>query len=154
MYRKDVISNADFILKYKSPKPTNKLIYLEDILEKDVEEFLFINRADIIIDEKKIEHKLKPIRIGTVNKGGQGERIYSPMGHAITLSAYGGGVGARTGLYLVNDRVRRLSIPESKKVMGFPKTHYVSEGMQGYQQLGNAVIPNMISFVYDSIKVV
>ena len=35
------------------------------------------------------ERKLRPIRIGTINKGGQGERIYDVNGHAITLSAYG-----------------------------------------------------------------
>lgn len=152
--RKDIISNADFMLKYKSPKPINKYIYLDDILEKEVDKSLYINRADIVIEDKIISHALKPIKVGTVNKGGQGERIYSPMGHAITQSAYGGGVGAKTGLYFVNDKVRRLSIPESKRVMGFPKTHYVTEGIQGYQQLGNAVIPNMISYVYDSLKVV
>ena len=48
----------------------------------------------------------RPIQIGYVNKGGQGERIYSPYGHAITLSAYGGGAGAKTGLYYVNGKIR------------------------------------------------
>ncbi len=37
--------------------------------------------------------------------------------------------------------------------MGFPENHYVSDGMQGYQQLGNAVVPTMIGHVYNSIKV-
>lgn len=153
--RKDAISSEDFVLKYKEPKPNNKPVYLENILEKDIEKHLFINRKDIFIDkDKEVKNQLKPIRIGTVNKGGQGERIYSPKGHAITLSAYGGGVGARTGLYLVDGKVRKLSITEGKKVMGFSKTHYVSDGIQGYQQLGNAVIPSMISHVYDSLRVV
>lgn len=152
--RKDVISGKDFALKYKSPKPNNKQIFLEDILEKKVNESLFIDREDIVISKETVEHQLKPIRIGIVNKGGQGERIYSPLGHAITQSAYGGGIGAKTGLYLIDDRVRRLSINESKKVMGFPIFHYVSDGVQGYQQLGNAVIPDMISHVYNSIKAV
>jgi DNA (cytosine-5)-methyltransferase 1 len=152
--RKDIISNSDFILKYKQPKPNNKQIFLENILEKKVDESLYIDREDIVINKENVEHQLKPIRIGIVNKGGQGERIYSPFGHAITQSAYGGGVGARTGLYLIDDRVRRLSITESKRVMGFPITHFVSDGIQGYQQLGNAVIPDMISYVYNSIKAV
>lgn len=139
-------------LIYSPPKESFKKIYLEDILEKEVNEALFIDRNDMVIDFEDRKHKLEPIRIGHVNKGGQGERIYSEKGHAITLSAFGGGVGARTGLYLIDDKVRRLSINECKKLMGFPKNHYVSEGMQGYQQLGNAVIPPMISHVYDSIK--
>jgi len=141
-------------LVYRPPKATNKLIYLENILEKEVDGALFIDRKDMVIDLNIREHNLEPIRVGQVNKGGQGERIYSDKGHAITLSAFGGGVGARTGLYLVKDRVRRLSIEECKRLMGFPQSHYVSAGMQGYQQLGNAVIPPMIGHVYDSIKVI
>ena len=46
---------------------------------------------------------------GTINKGGQGERVYSPYGHAIALSAYGGGAGAKAGAYLINGRVRKLA---------------------------------------------
>ena len=45
----------------------------------------------------------KPIRIGQINNGGQGERIYSTNGTAVTLEANGGGRGAKTGLYLVYD---------------------------------------------------
>lgn len=58
----------------------------------------------MVIDDSKIPNEtlfndilLKPIRVGTINKGGQGERIYSDLGHAITLSAYGGGPGSKTG---------------------------------------------------------
>ena len=32
-------------------------------------------------------------------RGGQGERIYSPKGIAITLSAHGGGVLLRLGIF-------------------------------------------------------
>ena len=127
------------------PRETRKEIYLEDVLDKEVDDSLFINRTDITIERENVEHALKPIRLGIVNKGGQGERIYSIKGHATTLSAYGGGVGARTGLYLVDKRVRKLSISECKKIMGFPVTFYVSEGLRGYQQLDNAVIPAMIA---------
>jgi DNA (cytosine-5)-methyltransferase 1 len=141
-------------LTYKPPKATYKKIYLENILEEKVNEALFINRKDMVINHEDKEHELKPIRVGQVNKGGQGERIYSKKGHSITLSAFGGGVGARTGLYLIDDRVRRLTLNECKVLMGFSKDFYVSPGMQGYQQLGNAVISPMIEYVYDSIKVI
>lgn len=146
-------TGAKFKLSYKPPKEIMKNIYLEDILEKEVDSSLYINRKDIQINKVITEHYLKPIRVGIVNKGGQGERIYSPMGHAITLSAFGGGVGARTGLYLVDDKIRRLSITECKKLMGFPLGHTLSNGMEAYKQLGNAVIPTMIENVYESIKV-
>ncbi len=136
------------------PKEKYKAIFLKDILEKEVDKSFIVNRDDIKItkDENELECKLEPIRVGILNKGGQGERIYSPKGHAITQSAYGGGVGARTGLYNTEQGIRRLTIDECKKVMGFPTEHKVSSGTQGYQQLGNAVVPAMIGYVYDSIK--
>ena len=118
-------------LKYNVPKETLKKIYLESILESDVDASLYIDRKDIKITKEATKNELKPIRVGIVNKGGQGERIYSTKGHVITLSALGGGVGARTGLYLDNNRIRRLSIMEVKRAMGFNDNHYVSEGLQG-----------------------
>ena len=149
--RKDIGNQGT--LKYSEPKATFKKIYLENLLEKNIDPALYINRKDTQIIKEAKKNELKPIRVGIVNKGGQGERIYSPKGHAITLSAHGGGVGARTGLYLDEGKIRRLSIIEAKRVMGFKDSHYVSSGIQGYQQLGNAVIPSMIEHVYNSIKV-
>jgi DNA (cytosine-5)-methyltransferase 1 len=149
--KKDIKPNNS--LNYEPPKETCKKIFLEDILEKEVDKDFIVERNDIQImkSERELNNKLEPIRIGIVNKGGQGERIYSPKGHAITQSAHGGGVGSRTGLYNTWQGIRRLTINECKKVMGFPVKHRVSAGVQGYQQLGNAVVPDMIGYVYDSI---
>jgi len=149
--RKDF--NSGYSLKYTKPKESYKKIFLSDILEKEVEKNLYISRDDMILDTSLVEKQLKLIRIGQVNKGGQGERIYSPSGHSITLSAFGGGVGARTGLYYINGKVRRLSIGECKSLMGFSHDHYVANGLKGYQQLGNSVIPQMVGNVYESIRV-
>ena len=41
------------------------------------------------------------VRIGEIGKGGQGGRIYSIKGKSVSLSANGGGGGAKTGLYLI-----------------------------------------------------
>jgi DNA (cytosine-5)-methyltransferase 1 len=149
--RKDLDNKA---LDYAPPLKTNKKIFLSDIMESDVDKKMFIKRNDIKINknDSEVENMLKPIRIGIVNKGGQGERIYSTKGHAITQSAYGGGVGAKTGLYNTEQGIRRLTINECKRVMGFPVTYKVSTGVQGYQQLGNAVIPSMIEHIYENIK--
>ncbi|MDR1087652.1 MAG: DNA cytosine methyltransferase [Endomicrobium sp.] len=152
--RKDMKSAKKTSLDYTPPEEKYAKVFLEDILEKEVDKDFIVNRDDIQILKKEsdLDYKLNPIRVGIVNKGGQGERIYSPKGHAITQSAYGGGVGARTGLYNTEQGVRRLTINECKKVMGFSVKHKVSGGVQGYQQLGNAVIPAMVGYVYDSIK--
>ncbi len=39
------------------------------------------------------------VRVGHFNSGGQGDRIYSPDGKSVCLSANGGGRGAQVGLY-------------------------------------------------------
>jgi DNA (cytosine-5)-methyltransferase 3A len=39
-------------------------------------------------------------RLGDIGNGGQGQRVYDIEGKSVTLSALGGGEGAKTGLYL------------------------------------------------------
>ncbi len=95
----------------------------------------------------------KPIQIGKVNKGGQGERIYHPLGHAITLSAYGGGVGSKTGLYLVNGKIRKLSPRECARVQGFPENFILnSSDIQSYKQFGNSVSVNVLQHILFEIS--
>ena len=132
----------------------NKFRVVNDVVLRGVDTApLVINRTDIVFDKPKDQNRIrKPVRIGYLNKGGQGERIYSPNGLAITLAANSGGVGHRTGLYYIDRQVRRLHIDEAKGVMGFPKQHIVSPGIPGYRQLGNAVIPSMINQIYDGVR--
>ena len=147
----------DSPLSFKTPLPMDVKRYIKDIILPDSQTAgHVIDRNDIVYYDKYLKNKepdvaSRPIRIGYLNKGGQGERIYSANGHAITLSANGGGVGSRTGLYYVNNKVRRLHIDEAKQVMGFEKSHKVSDGINGYRQLGNAVIPPMIEKVFNNI---
>ncbi|MDR2760405.1 MAG: DNA (cytosine-5-)-methyltransferase [Rickettsiales bacterium] len=152
--KKEMALHKKSILGRIFPRGDRKKIFLKDILENNVDKSLIVNRKDIKIfkNEDELESELRPIKIGIVNKGGQGERIYSSKGHAVTQSAYGGGVGSRTGLYSSPQGIRRLTIGECKRVMGFPAEHIVSDGMQGYQQLGNAVIPDMIGRIFDNVR--
>jgi DNA (cytosine-5)-methyltransferase 1 len=58
----------------------------------------------------------------TTNKGGrQGERVYDVNSVGITVCASSGGPGAKTGLYKVGERVRRLTVEETLGMFGFPK---------------------------------
>lgn len=147
-----VLIRKDLDCVSSEPKKPRTVKYLKDILEEKGIEDLIIERDDLIMTESSVQTLPRPIKVGYINQGRQGERIYSPEGHAITLSAHGGGVGAKTGLYLHNDKVRRLSHREAKKVMTFPLKHKISDGMQGYKQLGNAVMPKMIKLVFQSIE--
>ena len=149
-----VALRANGSLKHSNPIPNYRKNFLKDILLDDEACLpLVINRPDIVITQDEGDPALKPIQIGYVNKGGQGERIYSANGHAVTQSASSGGVGPRTGLYYVNGNVRKLHIQEAKAVMGFERSFHVSDGLAGYSQLGNAVIPSMINAIYDSVRI-
>lgn len=130
------------IKDFNFPKPTYQERYLSDIIDKNInEQDYVINREDIVVKKNQNQNKLKPIRIGQISKGGQGERIYSIDGHAITLSAHGGGVASKTGAYLINGNVRKLTPNECRKVMGFPEDFKINPSKsQAYQQFGNSVV--------------
>ena len=85
-------------------------------------------------------------------ENGQGNRIYDPDNHAITQKVSGGGMGGVSGLYIVGGVVRRLHIKEVKRVMGFPEDYKTSSGTRGQRQLGNAVIPRMITTIAENIR--
>ncbi len=154
-FRKD-LNVTSFIF----PSGTNTPITLQNFLEKNgIDEKLIIKRDDITLKENiKIKPDMfghypqKPIRIGTVNKGGQGERIYSPLGHAITLSAYGGGVGAKTGLYKIGDIIRRLSPEECRRITGFSKKFKLHpKPTVSYRQFGNSVVVPVLKSILEQI---
>lgn len=128
--------------------------FVEDYLLPDSEvQDLIVKRNDLsLIDHIPKENKAKSLRIGTVGKGGQGERIYSPKGIAITLSAYGGGAFAKTGGYLINGNTRRLHPRECARIMGFPDTYHIHKNRnQAYKQFGNSVVINVLQYISSSI---
>ncbi len=155
-FRKDLGINS-----FKFPEPLNKKISLFDILEDNPSDAKIINRPDIVFTKTfkpqmnlfgELDLPNRPIQIGYVNKGGQGERIYSPYGHAITLSAYGGGAGAKTGLYYIDGVIRKLSPRECARVQGFPDTFKITSSLtKSYKQFGNSVAVNVLKDIIDAI---
>jgi DNA (cytosine-5)-methyltransferase 1 len=144
---------------FEFPKGLNLNTKLSDVLEDEetIDEKYYINRPDIVMKseddilELEDSKQNQPIRIGTINKGGQGDRIYSVNGHAITLSAEGGGSGSRTGAYLINGNIRKLTPRECLRVQGYPETFKFPDDVprtQVYKQLGNTVaIPVLESII-------
>lgn len=85
-----------------------------------------------------------------------GNRVYSPLGKSKTLSANGGGWGAKTGLYLLENGdelvVRKLTPKECERLQAVPDGY--TDGVsntQRYKALGNAfnadVIAHILSFI-------
>lgn len=91
-------------------QPKDREVFLKDILEPKVgDEFMVKLKSNTVrssgrgsgIDDK---HNWDTIRIGQIGKGGQSNRIYSPERKSVGLSALGGGRGAKTGLYAVENK--------------------------------------------------
>jgi len=142
--------------------PNLKIISsLQDILESHPLDGKVIERSDMdiyknfevqknIFDE--VEFPNRPIQIGKVNKGGQGERIYHALGHAITLSAHGGGAGSKTGLYQIDNQIRKLSPRECARLQGFPEDFILPKSVaEAHRQFGNSVSINVLQCIIEEI---
>lgn len=157
-----VAFNNNYYNNLKFKYPNHKIIScLEDFLENKPENAKVVKRDDIIFYKKirilknifgEIELPNKPFQIGKVNKGGQGERIYHPKGHAVTLSAHGGGVGSKTGLYKIENEIRKLSPRECARIQGFPESFILPKSTtESQKQFGNSVSINTLQFVLKEI---
>ena len=143
--RKD-LDNSQFV--FPNPIPLKK--HLCDLLLSDDETDVYVIDRDDIVLRKRIPKRYSntPLRIGMINKGGQGERIYSPRGVSITLSAYGGGVGAKTGLYLINNRIRRLAPRECARLDGFRDKFKIPNNKNiAYKQFGNSIVVDVLQYI-------
>lgn len=132
----------------KMELPEDEGILLKDILEEEVDEKYYVSEkhTQAMINSRKSKklnipkldgkcgtiiasyYKIpndgnyievnKSIRIGHLNKGGQGDRIYSEEGKSVSLKALGGGGGAKTGLYAVSQRGRNIVDGKRKDIKG------------------------------------
>lgn len=185
----------------KIHQPEDRGILLKDILEDEVDEKYFIKgkHLEFIQRPDKLKKKYTQLngektltmtarqysnwngtyikRVGHFNNGGQGDRIYSSEGKSVSLSALGGGRGAKTGLYAVANRtyprtkkerikrekgdsmvmlnqdIRKLTPIECERLQGLQDnfTSGVSD-TQRYKMLGNAfnvdVVAWIVSFIF------
>ena len=94
-----------------------------------------------------------PVRIGQYGKGGQGQRIYSVAGKSVTLSANGGGQGAKTGLYKIDlpdgDYViRKLTPIEAERLQTLPDNYTAGiSNTQRYKCIGNGWTVDVITHI-------
>lgn len=99
-----------------------------------------------------------PVRIGQYGKGGQGQRIYSVRGKSVTLSANGGGQGAKTGLYKIDLPdgdyiIRKLTPIEAERLQTLPDNY--TEGIsntQRYKCIGNGWTVDVITHILGGLN--
>lgn len=149
-FKKDLLIN-----EFKYPKTFKLTRHVEDFLLDDEEmvKDMYIDRPDTYFNGVKDDkYSNKSIRLGIVNKGGQGERIYSTKGIAITLSANGGGVFSKTGGYLINGKTRKLHPRECARIMGYPDSYKICKSdNQAYKQFGNSVVIDVLQLIGEQI---
>lgn len=148
-------------------QPINKHIYLKDVLENGI---AFTDKSYCLtaryqgaqfentVIKRQRSMVAQPIRIGQLNKGGQGQRIYSVKGKSVSLNANGGGQGAKTGLYKIDLPdgyyiVRKLTPLECERLQTLPDkyTECVSN-TQRYKCIGNGWTVDVIAHILNHIN--
>jgi DNA (cytosine-5)-methyltransferase 3A len=104
---------------------------------------------DNLVVKPELQKSNKPIQIGHIGKtNSQGNRVYSSYGKSVCLSANGGGGGAKTGLYDIDNTIRKLTPVECERLQSLPDNY--TEGIsntQRYKCLGNAFNTNVIKHI-------
>ena len=150
-------------------QPNNKGIMLKDILENnDIPVDTIKGKSHTFLasyskvgqnlfpsyNAERTRQKIAvPISIGSYGSGGQGQRIYSVHGKSVTLSANGGGMGAKTGLYKIdlpdgNYVIRKLTPVEAERLQTLPDNY--TEGIsdtQRYKCIGNGWTVDVIAHI-------
>ena len=145
-FRNDLgIANFEFPQKVSLKRRLESV--LEDLDSQELKDYIIDREYSLREGYQSIQYSPKNpyIRIGEIGKGRQGERIYSVRGCATTLSASSGGLGGRTGIYLINETIRKLTPRECARLMGFPDSFKIAEQKnQAYQQFGNSIVIDVV----------
>lgn len=142
------------IKNFVFPSNTNKQVSLSDILldDENINENVQITREYTIDKPEAVYKSNRLIRVGKIGLGRQGERIYSPLGHSVTLSSQSGGIGGKTGMYYVNGNVRKLCSRECARLMGFPDSYILpSNTNTTYAKFGNSVVVDVLQYILKEI---
>lgn len=132
-------------------QPTDKRVFVKDILQSNAE---CEDLAPITLFNGRQEKETnKPLRVGTIGKGGQGERVYSIYGKTTTLTANGGGRGAKAGLYLIDGKVRKPTALECERAQTLPDnyTEMLTETARK-KCIGNGWTVDVIAHLFTGLK--
>lgn len=134
------------------PQPEDKKILLKDILEENIDDKYIIRNVDYI------KVKSKGDIIGYIRSNSQGNRIYKPN-KSVTLTASGGGRGAKTGLYKIGQQIRRLTPIECLRLQSMPDNYFEDvicnnrnlSDTQKYKMCGNAFTKEVMKHILKCI---
>lgn len=136
-------------VKIKQPK--DRGIMLKDILQAGAEvdermiikgkSFSLIASYNGAVEWNSIKRKQRTmVRVGHLNSGGQGDRIYSSGGKSVNLSANGGGRGAKTGLYAIKSNYNNTLNYDKANTLGSNSQCQTAKTGQGLIDFENQII--------------
>jgi DNA-cytosine methyltransferase len=149
--------------------PADQGILLKNILQPDaeVDEDMTVKGKSFCLTasyhkvgdtQAEYEHNKKKsqrtmVKLGHIgNTDGQANRVYSPEGKSATLSANSGGGGAKTGLYKIQSRIRKLTPIECERLQGLPDDYTAGvPKTHRYKCLGNGFCVPVITHILRSI---
>lgn len=117
-------------------------------------------KSNCLTTVQKNNHVCAPVRVGQVGKGGQGQRIYSVRGKSVTLSANGGGQGAKTGLYKIDLPdgdyiIRKLTPVEAERLQTLPDNYTAGiSNTQRYKCIGNGWTVDVIAHILGELNAI
>ena len=132
-------------------QPVDREIRLKDVLQ-DIQE---TNTYSLTSPEKTVLNPSNTmLQIGYIGKSNsQANRVYSIEGKSVCLSANGGGLGAKTGLYEI-DGIRKLTPIECERLQSLPDNY--TEGISKTQRLkclGNAFNVEVIKHIISHYRI-
>lgn len=116
------------------------------------------NKSNCLTTVQKDSLVCTPVRVGQYGKGGQGQRIYSVVGKSVTLSANGGGQGAKTGLYKIDLPdgdyiIRKLTPIEAERLQTLPDNYTAGiSNTQRYKCIGNGWTVDVIAHILGGLN--
>lgn len=116
------------------------------------------NKSNCVTTVQKDTLVCTPVRVGQYGKGGQGQRIYSVRGKSVTLSANGGGQGAKTGLYKIDLPdgdyiIRKLTPVEAERLQTLPDNYTAGiSSTQRYKCIGNGWTVDVIAHILGELN--
>lgn len=154
-----------FWTNLKFDLPEDRGILLKDILQPDAEvdermvvdgkAFTLTASYQGAVEGDSIERKQRTmVKVGHIGKSdAQANRVYDPSGKSCTLSALGGGLGAKTGLYQTTGRIRKLTPIECERLQSLPDNY--TDGIaktNRYKCLGNAFNVDVVAHILSVLK--
>lgn len=140
-------------------QPMDRKIFLKDIIEQGVVDrdksycidANYFKGGNLKSYFEKGRRQLV-FKIGNIGKGNyQSNRVYSIKGKSTTLNSGGGG-GAKTGLYEIENNYRKLTPIECERLQNLPDLY--TEGVsnsQRYKMIGNGWTVDVVSHLFKAL---